>query len=441
MKDFGTPYWLDWKRPFYPTFETNATTDVAIIGAGIAGLKLAAYLAEYGIKSVILEGNRVGSGASGRNQGSINHGGALSYAACITQHSRPVAKAVWQLGLENHHLLRNQIEAWGIECDYQVDGFTYLSRADLPSGQSASQSYQADYELLSEDGFAVAYLDVAAAQVLGGSPHYLNGFTYLTDAQFHAGKYVAGLANAVAQLPQVTLYENSRVRSVEKVGTTTRLQTKQATLTAGHIFLATNALVPQFVPKLAPSLRAERGQVFVTELLDERPCVGSFGADMAWWREIVEPNGRFRLLFGGGRARDEPDSLFPQFTTAGQPHPLLESEGLSPSNAHQARLDSQFAQLFPQLRHAKITHRWGGLQSFVADSFPQVGLLDAERNIYGIAGLCGRGNCYSNVAAAYLAGKIAGVVSNVEQQFGSLFETIMAVKRPSATWPIWTFVY
>ncbi|MEM7118689.1 MAG: FAD-binding oxidoreductase [Chloroflexota bacterium] len=441
MKAFGTPYWLDWKRPFYPTFETDTIADVAIVGAGITGLKLAAYLAKFGIKSVILEGNRVGSGASGRNQGSINHGGALSYTACIGQHSRPVAKAAWQLGLENHRLLRNQIEAWGIACDYQVDGFTYLSRGDLPSGEDASQSYRTDYELLNEDGFAVAYLDAADAQALGGSSHYLNGFTYLTDAQFHAGKYVVGLANAVAQLPQVTLYENSRVLAIEPAGTTTRLRTKQATLTASHIFLATNALVPQFVPELAPSLRAERGQVFVTQPLDERPCVGSFGADMAWWREIIEPNGRFRLLFGGGRGRDEPDSLFPQFTAAGNQHPLLESEGFSPSEAHQARLDSQFAQLFPQLRHAKITHRWGGLQSFVADSFPQVGLLDPERNIYGIAGLCGRGNCYSNVAAVYLAGKIAGVVSKVEQQFGSLFETVMVVKRPLAAWPQWTSVY
>ncbi|MEZ4616136.1 MAG: hypothetical protein R2867_11630 [Caldilineaceae bacterium] len=88
--------------------------------------------------------------------------------------------------------------------------------------------------------------------------------------------------------------------------------------------MALNALAPQFVPDLAGGLRAERGQILVTEPLAERPCHGSFGTAMAWWRELPEADGRFRLLFGGGRAREEPDSLFPQFTTEQQPHPLLE---------------------------------------------------------------------------------------------------------------------
>ena len=45
MDKFGLPYWLDWKRSFHPSFEANESTDVAIVGAGITGLKLAYYLA------------------------------------------------------------------------------------------------------------------------------------------------------------------------------------------------------------------------------------------------------------------------------------------------------------------------------------------------------------------------------------------------------------
>ncbi|MBP89747.1 MAG: hypothetical protein CMJ64_24085 [Planctomycetaceae bacterium] len=58
-------------------------------------------------------------------------------------------------------------------------------------------------------------------------------------------------------------------------------------------------------------MHAERRQVLVTEPLAGRPCRGSFGTNLAWWREIIEPDGRFRFLFGGGRERDEPDSLLP----------------------------------------------------------------------------------------------------------------------------------
>ncbi len=157
---------------------------------------------------------------------------------------------------------------------------------------------------------------------------------------------------------------------------------------------------------------------------------------MAWWRELPLPDGRFRLLFGGGRTRDEPDSLFPQFDADGRPDPGL-PRGFTPSVAHQRRLDEQIAILFPQYREVEVTHRWGGLQSFTADNFPLVGCFDEDRKIYGMAGFCGRGNCHSDVGAEYLAGKLSGVVSDVEKQYGYLFERFMKPHRASARWGAW----
>ena len=155
-------------------------------------------------------------------------------------------------------------------------------------------------------------------------------------------------------------------------------------------------------------------------------------------REIPEPDGRFRLLFGGGRKRDEPDSLFRQFDAGGGPHPLLETEGSRPSVAHQGRLDAEFARLFPQLAGAQITHRWGGLQSFTADSFPEAGLFDAERRIYGVAGFCGRGNCYSDVATAYVVSRALGRPVGTDERFLSLVGELMPVRRAGARWGAWS---
>jgi gamma-glutamylputrescine oxidase len=389
------------------------------------------------MKTVILEGARAGEGASSRNQGSINHGAAMGYLDCIQRHSREFARRLWQLGLENHRLLREQIEEYRIDCDYQVDGMTSLVRRDIAGWERQFETYRREADLLREDGFEVAFLDEKEAIQAGGSPLYAGALCYLTDAQFHSGKFVLGLAEAVARLPHVELFEDARVLKLEKEGSATRVTTPLHTVTAEHVFLCTNALAPQIVPSLERALRAERGQVFVTEPLPERPCRGSFGTSLAWWREIREPGGRFRLLFGGGRERDEPDSLFPQFRADGSPHPKLESEGFSPSPAHQQRLEVQFGKLFPRYQNARITHRWGGLQCFTADSLPEVGFFDPEQNLYGIAGFCGRGNCHSDVGAEYLAGKAAGVESNVERQFGPLIEALMRVGRESANWEPW----
>ncbi|MSP14683.1 MAG: FAD-binding oxidoreductase [Chloroflexi bacterium] len=445
-KPNGLPFWLDIDRPTFPRLEGDLTTDIAIIGAGIAGLKLARALAQYGFKTVILEGNQVGEGASGRNQGSINHGPGLSYAECTHLYSRQTARDLWRLGLENHRLLRAQIQEYEIDCDYQVDGMVSLARRDMPGFEATLRQYQTDALMLQEDGFHVAFHNEAQAIQRGGSPLYAGALEYLDDGQFHSGKYIVGLAQGVARDKHISLYEYSRVRSITPDGSSSpsaavRIVTDHGNVTTPHVFLATNALVPQFVPSLEPGLRAERGQAFVTELLAERPCTGSFGTAMAWWREIIEPGGRFRLLFGGGRKREEPDSLFPQYNRAGQPHPKLEPEGFSPSETHQHRLDVEFNKLFPHLSGVHITHRWGGLQCFTADELPMVGVFDPARHLHGMAGFSGRGNCWSDVGAAYLAGQVAGSSSPIEREYGALMRTLMAVGRPQATWPAWSSPY
>ena len=76
---WGLPFWLDFERPRFPSLVENRATEVAIIGGGIAGLKLAHFLNRRDIEVLILEGGRVGDGASGRNQGSLNHGPGFGY--------------------------------------------------------------------------------------------------------------------------------------------------------------------------------------------------------------------------------------------------------------------------------------------------------------------------------------------------------------------------
>ena len=49
------------------------------------------------------------------------------------------------------------------------------------------------------------------------------------------------------------------------------VRTTRGSVRADHLCVATNALVPQLLPALTSTLRAERGQVLVTAPLDERP--------------------------------------------------------------------------------------------------------------------------------------------------------------------------
>lgn len=432
----GLPFWLDIERPRYSRLGQDLATDVVVVGAGISGLKLARSLAGHGVNVVVVEAGRVGDGASARNQGCITYN-VGSYAEFAQKHSRQTARDLWRLGLESHRLIREQIQEYEIACDYEANGVVTLLRPDITGWEEQLEAWTTDCQLLCEDGFDAAILDADEVQQRSGSPFPVAGFAQWEAAQFHSGKFVVGLAHGVCELKNIRLFEETRAERIQVCDGSVRLHTSGGVVSAERIFLATNALVPQFVPGLEPGLRAERGQVFVTEPLAERPCTGCCGGPLAWWREIIEDDGRFRLLFGGGRTRDEPDSLFPQFTKSGVPHPLLQSDGFSPSAEHQGRLDTQFATFFPHLDGVRITHRWGGLQSFTYDDLPMIGDYDETRRVHGIAGLSGKGNCYADVGAEFLAGRVAGVESDIERRYGPLMERMFKPGRDAANWDAW----
>ena len=273
-------------------------------------------------------------------------------------------------------------------------------------------------------------------RAITGNPLFAGGIRHRRDAQFHSGRFVVGLGAAVARSPRVRIFEESPVAAIEPPdGDAHLVRTTRGSVRADHLCVATNALVPQLLPALTSTLRAERGQVLVTAPLDERPCRGCFAAGAAWWREIREADGRYRLLFGGCRSRDEPDSLFPQYGADGRRSPRIAGAGFRPTVAHQRRIHAHLGEIFPHLADAPVTHRWGGLQSFTFDGLPAIGLFDPERRIHGMAGFSGYGNSYSNVGAAHLAARISGAGEGLAPRFLESLKPLMAPARPGARWP------
>ena len=325
----------------------------------------------------------------------------------------------------------------GIACDYEVSGECVLVRGDRADLEAALAPLRRDAALMAEDGFAAEYLDADAARAITGSPLFAGGIRFHRDAQFHSGRFVVGLGAAVARSPRVRIFEESPVVAFESPdgGAAHLIRTPHGSVSAAHLCVATNALVPQLLPALTGTLRAERGQVLVTAPLPERPCRGCFAAGIAWWREIREADGRFRLLFGGGRSRDEPDSLFPQYAADGRRNARIGSAGFRPTLAHQRRLQALLAEIFPHVADAPVTHRWGGLQSFTFDGLPAIGLFDPERRIHGMAGFSGLGNTYSNVGAAHLAARIAGAGDGLPPRLAETLKLLLAPARGGARWP------
>lgn len=58
----------------YPVLEGTVSADICVVGAGFTGVSAALTLAERGYSVALVEANRVGWGASGRNGGQLING-------------------------------------------------------------------------------------------------------------------------------------------------------------------------------------------------------------------------------------------------------------------------------------------------------------------------------------------------------------------------------
>jgi protoporphyrinogen oxidase len=86
--------------PPFPEHKGEAAADVCVVGGGYTGLSAALHLAEAGYDVVLLEAQRVGWGASGRNGGQVGTGMRQDQDWLERVAGRERARAFWDLGLE-----------------------------------------------------------------------------------------------------------------------------------------------------------------------------------------------------------------------------------------------------------------------------------------------------------------------------------------------------
>ncbi|WP_280546631.1 FAD-binding oxidoreductase [Halomonas sp. 11-S5] len=104
----------------YPILEGNHRVDVAIVGGGFTGVATAVELSERGYRVAVIEANKIGWGASGRNGGQVT--GSLSGEDAMRRQMRrtlgdEAADFVWDLRWRGQRIIRERVEKYAIPCD------------------------------------------------------------------------------------------------------------------------------------------------------------------------------------------------------------------------------------------------------------------------------------------------------------------------------------
>jgi len=179
----------------YPLLTENIAADVAIIGAGFAGLSAARRVLQLdpAARVVVLEAGQIAAGAAGRNSGfmiDLPHDLSSDDYAGSGDHQTLI-------GL-NRHAIRfaaQAVEDYGISPDF-FDPVGKVNGAATAKGDAHNRSYQAHLQTLDEPS---EWLDAQAMRALTGSRHYRSGLYTPGTVMLQPAGYVRGVTRGLSK--------------------------------------------------------------------------------------------------------------------------------------------------------------------------------------------------------------------------------------------------
>ena len=354
----------------FGTLEKNITADIAVVGAGITGVLISYFLAEAGIKTVLLEGQIIGKAATGRNTGFILTGTVEHYSRVKELLGKEKAKRLWNLTQENHEVLFDIISNEKIACEYRKNGSLILGVSE-----QEGKELKATYTELVSDGFHVDYLDEVACREHLNSNQFNGAIRMRNDGEIQPVKFVRDLAN-ILKNNGMPVFEKTMVNhiSTDETSDSVQIETDKGTVSCAMAILATNAYSAKLQSRLKDKIVPVKGQGFVTdpfsEKLFEEVIYANFGYE--YWRQLQD--GRF--MVGGFRENAQ------------------NSEENDSENVDLELLQGlydYFTSLFPQAKSVNISHAWAGTMGFSQDGLPLLGAVPGSSNVFVCGGYTGHG--------------------------------------------------
>ena len=370
----------------YEPLKGAIRADVCVIGAGFTGISTALHLAERGFNVHVVEANKVGWGASGRNGGQMIGGisGDSKMASALGVEGERI---LWDMGWAGHEIIRDRVATYDIDCDLKSG---YVDVAIKPRHIRDLETY---YRLLEKYDFPHHYqiLSKHETQDLLGTEAYIGALRNEGNGHVHPLNLCLGEAAAAVSLG-ATIYEQSPVLEIKR-GEKAIVITEEGSITADFVVLAGNAY--HFLePKLRGILFPVNSFIIGSEPLSDALVDQINPQDLA----VCDPNyileyfrlsADKRLLFGG------------RFTYFGS-DPEVIKQNLIP----------RMLKIYPQLANTKFDYGWGGTIGVSANRVPQMGRL--APNIIYSQGYSGHGVNVTHLAGKIMADTVCGTLEHFD---------------------------
>ena len=401
----NTPHVTSWyaasanQQLEFPPLRGETSADVCIIGGGYTGLSSAIHLRKRGYSVVLLEANKLGWGASGRNGGHVGTGQRADQETLEDMVGLEHAKALWQLGLEAVDTVCSLIDEHDIDCELKTGNLHVASKAKEQAGLIEEAEH-----LQSVYGYdQIRYVAPDELSEMTSGRGFHGGVLDTGARHLHPLNYALGLARAASELG-AQLHEGSRVLNYTE-GDKVVVKTDQGTVKADYLVLGCNGYLEKLEPRTAGRIMPINNYMLATEPLPEELARRLIRDDTSmsdslfvidYWKLSADN----RMLFGGGESYTR---KFP--------------------NDIGSFVRKYMLRIYPELADTRIEYGWGGTLAITLNRMPDFGRLSSK--VFYAHGYSGHG-----VPTATMAGKLlAEVISGSAERFD-----VMA-NVPSKTFP------
>jgi glycine/D-amino acid oxidase-like deaminating enzyme len=359
----------------YPNLTNNLSSDVVIVGGGLAGILTAYLLRKAGKNVVVLEKKKVGSGATEYTTAFITQQIDTDLSELISLFGEEKAKLVWQSGGDAIDLIEKIVKEENIECE-----FMRTSLVSYVNSEDQVKELKEERDTQSRFGFDVGEVK----QDLSLNFRNYGNYELRNQAKFHPLKFLTALAKICTQMG-VKIYENSEVENINHSESMVTVETKTNQIDSKYVVIATyqpfNNRIRMFLKR-----GMYKSYVFGVKLPKNTIPIGlyqDFDNPYHYFR-IDEQSDHDLMIIGG----EDVKTIFK----------------IDKARNFQA-LEEYLQELLPGVQY-EIMNRWVGPILEPSDGLPLIGET-YDRELVATA-FSGNGMTYSAVAAMILTDKILG---------------------------------
>ncbi|RXH26029.1 oxidoreductase [Bradyrhizobium nanningense] len=365
----------------FPVLSGEHQADVVIVGAGYTGLSAAHHIAKSGLSPIVLEANRPGWGASGRNGGVITAKFRLSFREVDAAHGRAMARRMYEIAHESTDMVEELVS----EFDIASAALTRTGQVKAAHNETTLRSAidEANWMTREMGSAEVRILDKNGVRDETGSDIFVGGVLNPGSGGIHPLNYLRGLTDGVARRG-VSIFQQSPVIRLRREKDGIVAETPRGAVRAKQAIIATNSYsdLTGATAHMQRTLIPFRSAMVATRQLPRNlagrlmPTGRTYTETkrmMRWFRMVDN-----RVIFGGRGAFGKQDSQV----------------------AFDA-LRKAMVGIFPDLADVPLEYKWSGLVAMTLDSVPHIGRLD-DRTLVSL-GYNGAGVAMSSLMGRYLA--------------------------------------